>query len=479
MGGKAELMTSRERLERLLGERNIGRWFISFCLLFGIPLIFLYPPFIASDEIAHFYRAYQISEFTIIAEARWPDGGGMLPRSLSETTGALTTGMFRVPGFTLDMLDDIPKLPLNPGDRVWTAFTNTALYSPLAYLPQAAGLLVGRLLSLTPLTLQYIARVCSLLTWAAMGAYALKIVPFFKNVLFLILLTPLVFSKAAVVTADVVTVGACAILSCHILRMAFGEGCITRRDILLLFGWAALVGLCKITYAPLVALCFMIPAERLGGRKRFFLICGGAVLLAFVVNLLWTGILVSNQPLQTSNTAQPAEQVRYMLRNPFAFVMVVLRYTYERMPINARYILGEIIVWDHVWMPVWVIFMLWVSIVLAAAADKATVVIQAWKRAGVLAVVLITYVVIIASLYVSFTLPRLDYVQGMQARYMLPLLFPMMLLIKNDRFSEVFSRRLDRLSTRIPSAIVLPSVCLLVSFVSLTMLLVVMYVRFV
>jgi uncharacterized membrane protein len=456
-------MNIRSIFMRLFMPPCMVRWYIAFCLIFGIPLIFLYPPFLASDEIAHFYRAYQVSEFRLTSEAREHESGGMLPSSLSETTGAFRGNMFAVPDFTLDLINDIPRLPLAPNDRVWTEFTGAALYSPLPYIPQAIGLLIGRLLSLTPLTLLYIGRICSLLTWAFMGAYALKITPFYRNVLFILLLTPLVFSKAVVLTADVVTVGACSLLVCQILKIAFGEKNADNRDIILMFGLAVLVGLCKISYAPLAALCFMIPAARLGGRKRYFIICGSAVFLALVVNLLWTGFLVANQPLQSGSQAQPGVQVRYMLSHPFAFIRVVLRYTYNNWLTIIRAIFGEVIVWREVWLPIWVIVALWASVILATVTDRKPVVIQMWKRAGILAVALCTYVVIIASLYVSFTSPMLDRVQGMQPRYMYPLLLPLLIVLKHNKVVKFDT-----------SAVYLP-----VTGVSLTVLIAAMYARFV
>ena len=381
----------------------------------------------------HFYRAYQVSEFRLISESRGYEGGGMLPASLSETVGAVRRTLMTAPVLSSNPNEDFTHMPLEPDNREWTEFTGAALYTPLPYLPQAFGIFLGRIFSLTPLTLHYIARVCSLLTWALMGMAALKITPFFRNVVFILLLTPLVFSKAVVITADVVTVGACALLVCQILRMEYGERSVSRKDIFLLFGFAALVGLCKISYAPLAALCFLISPERLGGKKRFWLICVGAVFTALAVNMLWMGYLSANLTLKAGTSAHPSAQVRYMLSQPLSFLKVVWRYTYENGLSNFGAMFGTVIIWRVVWMPVWVIIMLWAAVLYAAVTDTQAADIRAWKKAGVAAVVLGVYVVIIASLYVSYTRPMLEWVQGMQARYMFPLLLPLLLVLKRKK----------------------------------------------
>jgi len=437
-------------------------WFPALCLVFGLPIVFLFPPFLSSDEIPHYYRVYQISEFRIGSDSRGFEGGGMLPASLSKTTDAVRENMFDVPGFTLAQMEDVPRLPLAPDDRVWTEFTGAALYSPVPYIPHAIGVLIGRIFSAAPLTLLYIARVCSLLTWAFMGALALRIVPFYRNVLFVILLTPLVFTKAATLNADVVTVGACALLFCQVLKMAFGDGGVARRDIVLLLGLAAVVGLSKIAYAPLAALCFIIPAERLGGGKRFLLICGGAVFIAFFVNLVWMGFLSLSLHLMADEIAQPGAQIRYMITRPHEFILVLWRYTIAHSWANIRAVFGEAIVWREVWLPIWVIFSLWGATLLAVLSDRYEAEISAFKRGGLLAVVLVGYAVIVASLYVSYTPLMATHVAGMQPRYMFPLLMPLLLVFKSSKFPKFNAFPL----------------CLLVTAVSLANVLIAMHSRF-
>ena len=456
------MMNIRNEIKRRLDAPRLTIWFCAFCLIFGIPLVFLYPPFLASDEIAHFYRAYQVSEFRLFSDANGQEGGGILPSSLTATVDVVKENMLDIPGFTLESLKDIPRIPLAPHDRTWTAFTGSALYSPLPYLPQALGILIGRVFNSTPLTLHYFARICSLLTWALMGMLALKTIPIYKNVLFILMLSPLVFSKAVVVTADVVTVGACALLVCQALKIACGEQNVTRGDVTLLFIYAALVGFCKIVYAPLAALCFLIPIKRLGSRKRFWLICGGAIIIAFAANFLWMFCLAGNLPIRTNTSAQPGVQVGYILSHPLSFVKVVWRYTYEYLWPNFQSIFGSLIVWREVWLPAWVIALLWAAVLFAAIMDKPAYDLRLWKKAGVLAVVLCEYVLIIASLYVSFSTPMATRVQGMQARYMFPLMLPFLLIFKRKKAGQFNAS----------------AVCVPVSFVSLFVLIIAMYSRF-
>jgi len=404
---------------------------MALCIIFGLPLVFLHPPLLLpGDEPTHFYRVYQISEFRISSEARDYEGGGMLPASISKTIEILKSDMFEVPGHKLELLKDIPKLPLAPEEKTWTEFTGAALYSPVPYIPHAAGVLIGRIFSATPLALLYIARICSLLAWAVIGAYAIKIIPFYRTVVFILLLTPVAFIKAANVNADVITVGACTLFVCQVLKMTYGAENFKRGDIYFLFGLAMVIGLSKIAYAPLTAFCFLIPSVQLGGRKRFWLICGGIVFSAFAVSLLWMAYLYFTLHLMADPYALPGMQLKYMLTNPFEFFMIVWRYTTSQFWANVRGTFGECIVWREVWMPLWIVYSLWAAVFTAAVADGHEAVIGIKNKAGISAVVLISYVVIIASLYISYTPYMRDEVWGMQPRYSFHFILPLLLLLK-------------------------------------------------
>jgi len=66
------------------------------------------------------------------------------------------------------VIRDVLRMPLNPGERILISFANTAHYSPVCYLPQSMGIMLGRLLGATPLEMLYLGRestCCSGLFW--------------------------------------------------------------------------------------------------------------------------------------------------------------------------------------------------------------------------------------------------------------------------------------------------------------------------
>ena len=94
---------------------------------------------------------------------------------------------------------------------------------------------------------------------------------------------------------------------------------------------------------------------------------------------------------------------------------------------------GSVIVRHEVSLPKWVITLLWAALLFAALTDRPAAEIKAWRKAGVFMLSVCVYVLIIASLYISFSALKSTIVQGMQPRYMFPLLLPLLLILKRKK----------------------------------------------
>lgn len=64
----------------------------------------------------------------------------------------------------LQVLFSMFNYPLNPQNKTFAKFHNTALYAPLPYI-QAFGIEVGKILNLSPLFLVYLGRLANLTAW--------------------------------------------------------------------------------------------------------------------------------------------------------------------------------------------------------------------------------------------------------------------------------------------------------------------------
>lgn len=244
--------------------------FFYIAIVWGLCMVFLTPPFMVPDEPAHFYRAYQISEGHFIPDVNQNRLGGDLPNSLSDMQNEVfKTAELKM---DLDQISSLLNIQLHPEIRAFLFFPNTSLYTPIPYIPQSIGIGLGRLINAPPLILLYLARLFNLIFWIFLSYHSLKLIPFYKNLLFVLLLLPMSVYQAASASADVVLNA----LSFFLISMAFKwysekDKQITYRDIILLLGLSMAITWSKSIYFLLIALLLIIPQSRFVHKKTYWL----------------------------------------------------------------------------------------------------------------------------------------------------------------------------------------------------------------
>ncbi len=146
--------------------------FVIFTLMFGLAMAFVTPPFLVADEPQHLLRAYQISEFEFFSTFRGGKGGGSLPTSIAIICQPYHDVRYSGKIASAELILKTLQIPLRSNECSYYEFPNTAVYSPLAYIPQSIAIGIGRSLHLTTLSLMYLARVANLLLWTGCGYWA-------------------------------------------------------------------------------------------------------------------------------------------------------------------------------------------------------------------------------------------------------------------------------------------------------------------
>lgn len=311
--------------------REVGRWltppwaFVWVALVFGIPLAAITAPFQAPDEPQHFLRAFQVSEGGLLPVRVGPRGGGVLPVSLTDVAGRFQRLRFHSERKTSwQEIRQAMRVPLEPGRRTFIPFVS-AIYSPVAYLPQAIGIAIVRPLAPRPLALMYAARWANLLAWAAMGYLALRVAPVCARPLFLLLLMPMSLFEAASMSGDATTDALAVLFAATVMRMALADD----GRVVSGAGWAGLTlisaafTLTKFAYAPVCAMVLLIPTRRFGGSKRRAAALGPFFAANLAVILLWapqtSGL---DAALREDGDVSARRQVAYLRGNPAAVVRV-------------------------------------------------------------------------------------------------------------------------------------------------------------
>jgi uncharacterized membrane protein len=412
-----------------LVRRWSPEWF--FLVLSGfvsISLVFILPPFQAPDERSHFMRAVQLSYGHLHAD-KFSDRqvGELLPAKYDQTfqnyLNLLVDYRQRANLGTVrrDVVD-----PKNDNSAVITTFENTAIYPPLAYLPQAMGVSIARLFQ-APVVIQlYAARLASTITWLLIVFFAIRILPFGKWAAAALTLTPLSYLLAASSSNDATMFGLCLLFIALILRIHSSKELVSKNVLVQAAVLALLLGLCKQPYSLLVGLLFLIPVRQFGSLRRYLLYCLGSVIGTFLLAALWV-LYVKGAYIPTNSGADTTLQMKFIIDNPFrALAILTDNLFFNKSSDFDIYDFTGLINWVGIRVPALFVignFIIIALLILIRSPLERINEIKPWGRV-VIAILAIGGAYSIALLiYLSFESPRTYKFVGLNSRYFIPFIF--------------------------------------------------------
>ncbi|MCI8659914.1 MAG: DUF2142 domain-containing protein [Lachnospiraceae bacterium] len=269
-------------------------------LFLGLLYLFVLPPLSAPDEISHYISAYQLSGRLMGLPSNSRDGHVLVRAQdwfLEDVGEDYIWGYedgYRVKEGTKDGSGKATVLGEPLVEKTYRLIHDTfrdgqknrqeqgyavspyppVVTTPAAYLPQAAGICLARILGLSSLWLAYLGRLGNLLFFVAVTWLAMKRMPFGKEVLFGVALLPMTLHLSASFSYDVWIMAGIFYFTALCLDLAFEAEQVKAADVAALGLVMALVGPCKMVYAVFMGLCLLIPVRKFGGWGKWALSAG-------------------------------------------------------------------------------------------------------------------------------------------------------------------------------------------------------------
>lgn len=437
-------------IAKLKKYRKLKRWnglvpmfiFIVLALPIGLYLVFNVPAMFSADGGAHVSRAWQISDgrirSTYINHAPGVGYGGAIPINLYNLK-TLETGIVGTDGtpgletrnklLTSSQKQAIAQIADQKisKEKVEVSFVNSAAYSPVAYAPSVIGILIGKLLNFTLGHTLQLAGLCGFLTFLICVCYSLYTLRRnqLKWAILTVALLPLVVYESSVITADALLMSI-AILFSALLIKAFNRGSgLTTLDKVLLYICVLAIPQIKSVYFPLVFLILLIPREKWSTKKAYWIFTGTSLVISMIGFAIWSSLttdiaasngLVRGLPWQYGYAKI---QEKFVLHHPFGYIHAVI----DSLIYESNFYINTYFGWlGFTYMPIPGLSLvagflaLGLSILLAGEQKFSRFVPRALSAANVLITI-----IIFTTLYITYTLPKLGDVEGVQGRYFLPI----------------------------------------------------------
>jgi uncharacterized membrane protein len=395
--------------------------------IFGIIFLLVTPPFQVPDEYQHFLHAYHFSQGKLKAEV--VDGwvGGYFPDSLRQFDLTLNHAVATNPKNKQKLKDLWIQFnqPLNPDQRNFLVFSDTARYASLAYLPQAVGISLGRWLEAPPVIIFYLGRLTNGLTWFILVLWALKLTPIFKWVMTVLALTPMSLFQAASLSVDGATNGIAFLTVSFFLYLSIGSPrWVERKHITLLCGLVFLLAFTKQIYMLLAGLYFMIPPKKFNGLRQQ--ISGGLLifLMGLLAFMLWQGIYGELYPPGRADGSvifSPRQQLAFIFEHPWDFFKIMV-FTVKKELILWLAMFVGILGWIDTVLPLAVYYTFYPFLLAVALWDNhPQIFLSLSEKMVALAVFGFTLIALLTSLYLYWNRLQAPLIQGLQGRYLTPI----------------------------------------------------------
>lgn len=312
--------------------------------------------------------------------------------------------------------------------------------TPLAYVPQALGFTLARVLGLNSIALLYLGRFFNLLLFAAVGTLTIKRLSFGKNAFFGVSILPMSLHLAASLSYDVVILAGSGLFAAVCLDLAYKAEKVSVKDVVLLAYIMAVMGPCKMVYGAIAGFCLLIPVKKFGNWKKWT-ISAVAVLGSFlaamdVVNLRTVAMYTQ----ESDSYVAWAEEAGYSFAELIHQPVHVLQLFYNTVAWQGESLysgmLGEALGNRDAVLntPYLVILLLTVCLILLALKKPGEeIVIKIKARLWIWFICLVIFGALMFSMLLAWTPKSSNMVQGVQGRYMLPLLPIFLLTLKNQK----------------------------------------------
>jgi len=391
------------------------------------------PPFQAPDEGDHFYRAFQLSEGTVVGEKVSGNAGGPLP--------VIAFRVADVEGIAfhseVKMTWAIWRKKLQPAlvdwaqtERAFCGFPHSAVYPPTNYVPQAAAIFLGRHLHVGPLGLMYLARLAGFAASVALGFAALRCLPRFRWSLLVVLLCPMSLYLFGSVASDGVLIAGAFLLVALVMRLATDEAHrVEWRELALLLTLAGLLAVAKVVYLPLTVVALLLVWPRVRGRWPRVAFGFAWVGTCVIPLWLWGRVIAALYvPGRSDIPVDPAAQWLVVSADPLAFIALMVRSIGVEAGGIYQWGVG-VLGWGDTPLPDWYYPVFGWGLLACLVAESAEAQqMKAWQRLVMLGGAATAVVLILGVQYATWNPPGSRApIEGIEGRYFLPLV-PLALL---------------------------------------------------
>ncbi len=409
------LIVTRKEIYQKINNISLEKLFGGAVLIFGIIYTFINVPLIRYDEHAHFWRAYELSQ------------GKLKTDPENEFPKSIVNLFFRDDGtypnreFNYNTLATKLQENLNAEDTIAFPAGVTGGYSVLNYISTLFGVLIARVIGLSPVLIFYVGRLFNVFLYSILIYFAVKIVPSkkYKKIIGIISLFPMALNLAASYSPDTVINGFTMLAIAYVLKLKFDENIkqINVKHILIFSCLALIPTICKVVYVFLFGFIFFIQKDKFNkkySRALYFVLqLLGIVVLYYLFNVWLRGDVP--QPIEKN----PIEQIIYCISNPIRCVKIFI---YTLSIYSTDYLTQLVGGWNTPTILSIVLAIVLLAVIFEKDEEDTKYKFTKIEQVVLIIISILEFLSVFVALYIDWSTAQCNYIIGVQGRYFIPIL---------------------------------------------------------
>ncbi|MCG2784123.1 MAG: DUF2142 domain-containing protein [Anaerolineae bacterium] len=394
--------------------------FLILASISGVLFAVFVPPNEVPDEDAHFARVYDIASGNII-----PSQAVILPGEFLNILEEYHIRFGKARAIDshkyLDGLNATESLLAQPGIHVATH------YSPINYLPQVVGIVIGNAFNWNTRWVFLIGRLFGLGFYICITYTILSKSLFLNHSLLVLFAMPMTVYLAASYSADGVLL-ALSFLYIHlIINNSFSQTKLSTKQKLIFTGLGILLALTKQISLLLILLLLAIPTIRFGSLKKKMFFMGTQFFISTCVAIWWISITSSNFSTP-SESVMPGAQLAFILSNPVSLIKMFFSTLIAMTEFYSKGFIG-FFGWLTTPMPDFTYILFAAALIMAIVRDMQETRHLGFQQTIIFSGAFLLYIfATVTSMYILWTPYRSAVAQGVQGRYFIAV-FPLILYV--------------------------------------------------
>lgn len=394
-------------------------------LTFGIIFSITIPFNNQLDEKRHFLSSYNI------AAGNFDLKNPTIYKSVSEMPRNIRPHNF-ITYFSISPTNEIMEEPEDIGDKAND-------YITVSYIISGFGIFIAKTLGGSIADIYITGRIFNLIGYTFIIVKAMRILPYKKNIAYSILFMPMLLALASVYSVDGIGTALTILFIAYCLKLNEQEK-INIKEVIKLSILLVLAATIKnIGYIGIVLVIFILPLKKIIKQNKKYIKYIVAILIFLLICIGFVAKdKISEKGDPWGQGVNTPEQLKYIINNPIEYSKILLshmKYTLTKVE-YISYINAPMFFYNTYYM----IFLLMTAYQIFISITDSSKQLKIKNRFIFLVTFFIVYAMISTIMYLSFTRVGASYIDGVQSRYLFPIIFLLLSSISIRKFELDYNK---------------------------------------